>query len=135
MKQKLLFIISVMLLSVASVAQVSINSDGSLPDNSAMLDVKSTIRGLLPPRMTTAQRDAIVSPVAGLQIFNTTTNCLEFYVNGFWQTIRCGCTAAPASAPAPANQIASDNQIIWNWNTVPGATGYKYNTVNNSSIR
>jgi hypothetical protein len=40
---------------------VSINSDGSLPNSSSMLDIKSTTRGLLIPRMTLAQRSAIVS--------------------------------------------------------------------------
>ena len=52
-------------------SQVSINTDGSLPDNSAMLDVKSTAKGVLLPRMTLAQRNAITSPAAGLTIFQT----------------------------------------------------------------
>src|SRR5678815_3017362 len=51
---------------------VAINSTGSLPDASAMLDVSSTSKGFLMPRMTSAQRDAIVSPATGLTIFNTT---------------------------------------------------------------
>jgi hypothetical protein len=81
--------------------------------------------------MTTVQRDAIIDPVDGLQIFNTTTNCLEFYVNSLWQTIGCGCTAGPATPPIAAAAIASGSQIKWNWNEVPDASGYKYNTVNN----
>ncbi len=52
-------------------AQVAINTDGSLPDNSAMLDVSSTEKGMLLPRMTQAQRDAIVSPANGLTIYQT----------------------------------------------------------------
>jgi hypothetical protein len=68
-------------LSMAVNAQVSINADGSLPDNSAMLDVKSTTKGLLAPRMTAAQRDAIVSPAKGLLIF-CTDNSLYFSNNG-----------------------------------------------------
>lgn len=52
-------------------AQVAVNTDGSLPDNSAILDIKSTSKGLLAPRMTFAQRNAIVNPAAGLTIFQT----------------------------------------------------------------
>jgi hypothetical protein len=55
------------LLSITSQlsAQVAINADNSLPDNSAMLDVKSTTQGMLVPRMTIANRDAISSPTTG----------------------------------------------------------------------
>lgn len=52
-------------------AQVAVNSDGSSPDNSAMLDVKSTTKGFLSPRMTQAQRLAISNPATGLLVFQT----------------------------------------------------------------
>jgi hypothetical protein len=55
-------------------AQVAVNNDDSSPDNSAMLDVKSTSKGLLVPRMTAVQRDAIASPATGLLIFCTDNN-------------------------------------------------------------
>jgi hypothetical protein len=48
---------------------VGINNDGSSPNSSAMLDVSSTSKGFLPPRMTQAQRAAIASPAAGLMIW------------------------------------------------------------------
>ena len=50
---------------------------GETPDPSAVLDVQSTSQGMLLPRMTGAQRDAVSNPATGLTIFNTTTNCLE----------------------------------------------------------
>jgi hypothetical protein len=50
---------------------VAINSDNSAPDPSAMLDVKSTTGGLLLPRMTFTQRNAIVNPATGLTIYQT----------------------------------------------------------------
>jgi len=53
---------------------VAINSTGSSPDASAMLDISSTTKGFLIPRMTTIERDAIVLPAKGLSIFNTTLN-------------------------------------------------------------
>ncbi|MFZ4704364.1 MAG: hypothetical protein ACOYMF_00005, partial [Bacteroidales bacterium] len=65
-----LIALAFILASIAN-AQVAINTDGSLPDNSAMLDVKSTTKGMLFPRMTMTQRNAIVSPAAGLTVFQT----------------------------------------------------------------
>ncbi len=54
------------------------------PNASALLDVSSTTKGLLPPRMTTAQRNTIASPAAGLQIYNTDNNCLEVWNSLGW---------------------------------------------------
>jgi hypothetical protein len=50
---------------------------------SAITEITSTTQGFLPPRMTTTQRDAITSPAVGLQIFNTTTSCVEYF-DSFW---------------------------------------------------
>jgi hypothetical protein len=44
------------------------------PNNSAALEVASTNKGFLPPRMTTAQRDAIASPATGITLFCTDCN-------------------------------------------------------------
>ena len=60
-------------------AQVAINADTSSPAISAMLDVKSTSKGMLVPRMTATQRDAISNPANGLLIFCTTNNQYYFY--------------------------------------------------------
>ena len=68
----------------AQTGSVGINNDGSSPDGSAMLDVSATNKGLLVPRMTTAQRDAIASPAAGLTIYNTSKNCNETYNGSSW---------------------------------------------------
>lgn len=65
-------------------AQVAINTDNSTPDPSAMLDIKSTTKGLLIPSMTTTQRNAIVSPAEGLIIYNTSTNEINVRQNGAW---------------------------------------------------
>jgi hypothetical protein len=57
------------------------------PNSAALLDVSSTTRGFLPPRMTTAQRDAITSPPAGLLIYNTTTNKLNVRAASAWEAV------------------------------------------------
>jgi hypothetical protein len=78
MKQLYCLLTLFMCLSVSSTAQVGINSDGNNPDPSAMLDIKSTEKGLLTPRMTRVQMMAISSPANGLVVFCTTDN--KFYV-------------------------------------------------------
>ncbi len=50
-------------------AQVAVNADGAMPDASAMLDIQSTEKGLLIPRMSADQRDQIPSPAKGLMVF------------------------------------------------------------------
>jgi hypothetical protein len=57
------------------------------PDAAAQLEVASTSKGFLPPRMTTAQRDAISTPPAGLVVYNTTTNLLNFYNGTAWAAV------------------------------------------------
>jgi hypothetical protein len=64
---------------------VAINEDNSTPNASAMLDVKSTTKGLLIPSMTTTQRNAIVSPAEGLIIYNTTTGQINQRQGGAWR--------------------------------------------------
>jgi hypothetical protein len=56
------------------------------PDESAALDISSTTQGFLFPRMTTAQRDAIVAPVEGLHVYNTDTDHINFFDGVVWQT-------------------------------------------------
>lgn len=72
----------------ANSQNIGINTTGASADSTAILDVNSTTGGLLIPRMTEEQRDDISSPANSLQIFNTTTNCWEIYVNT-WHEIWC----------------------------------------------
>ena len=57
-------------------AQIGIGTNS--PDASAVLDLSSTTKGLLMPRMTTLQQSDLVSPAVGLMVYNTTTNQIEF---------------------------------------------------------
>jgi hypothetical protein len=59
-------------------------------NSSAILDAHSTTKGFLPPRMTTAQRDAIATPATGLTIFNTTTNKVNVYDGSIWGEVGGG---------------------------------------------
>ncbi len=73
-------------------AQVGINTDSSAPDYSAMLDVKSTSKGMLIPRMTLTQISAISSPANGLQVFCTSDSKIYIYLStaGQWKEVAYG---------------------------------------------
>lgn len=62
----------------------SISIGVTAPNAAAAFQIDSTTRGLLLPRMTTAQRDAIGSPPAGLLVFNTTTSAFNGYDGTNW---------------------------------------------------
>ena len=66
---------------------------GTIPDPSALLDIQSSSQGVLLPRLTTTERDAIISPATSLVIFNTTTNCLEMNLgtpaSADWVRVNC----------------------------------------------
>ena len=67
---------------------VGINDTGATPDASAALDVRSTKRGILVPRMTKAQRDAITSPATSLLIYQTdNTPGFYYYTGSAWTGI------------------------------------------------
>lgn len=67
---------------------------------SALLDVQSVTKGVLFPRMTTTQRDAISAPATGLVIYNTTTSRLEIYSSGTWGPLTTLTYASEAEAIA-----------------------------------
>ena len=67
-----------------SAASSSMNIGTGTPENSAQINMVSTSKGFLPPRMTTTERDAISSPATGLMLYNTTTNKLQCYNGTTW---------------------------------------------------
>lgn len=83
--------LSVILITIcgynSSSQSLAINTDGSAANSSAMLDVKSTVKGLLIPRMTTAQKTGITTPATGLQVYDTDLNLLYFYNGASWTAL------------------------------------------------
>lgn len=65
-------------------AQHNVGIGTTTPHPSAKLEVQSTTQGLLIPRLSTTERNAIASPAAGLQIYNTTDQSLDFYNGTHW---------------------------------------------------
>ncbi len=113
-------------------SQVAINADGSLPDSTAMLDVKSTSKGLLIPRMTQAQIAAIVHPADGLMVFCTTDYKLYFYYGplGQWKELSLGTGAVnppyycgnPITVNHISGSVAPVNKTV-TYHTVTGIPG------------
>jgi uncharacterized protein (TIGR02145 family) len=115
-------------------AQFGISSDGSAPDSSAILDVKSTTRGVLIPRMTFEERDEIQNPAEGLMVYCTNgtasgTGILSVYAGGTWKSFREYCIKP--NAPEEGIHDPLGTQITWVWDPVTNATGYKWNRVEN----
>jgi hypothetical protein len=54
---------------------------------SAVLDLTSTTKGFLPPRLTTTQKNAITTPATGLVVYDTTLNKLSVYTGAGWETV------------------------------------------------
>ena len=85
-------LLAAVLLTATTYAQVGINNEN--PDASAALDITSTTGGLLVPRMTAAQRDAITSATQGLIIF--CTDCalgegeLQIKLTSSWKNLHNG---------------------------------------------
>lgn len=73
------------LFPIMSYAQVGIGTTS--PNSASLLDISSTTQGVLLPRMTTAQMNAIPDPVKGLTIFNSESSSYYFYNGGSWEEL------------------------------------------------
>jgi Chaperone of endosialidase len=65
-------------------AQIGINTDNSAPHSSAILDVKSNTKAFYPPRMTTAEKNAIAGIQAGAVVYDVTLGGLNYYNGTSW---------------------------------------------------
>jgi hypothetical protein len=123
---------------------VAINTTGASADPSAMLDVSSTSRGMLAPRMNNSQRDAISSPATGLLIYQTDgTAGFYYYTGSAWQALSSGTSGSGpwtltgvdihnnnsgrvgvgTTTPAARFHVADSNVVFTATGTVPGTPG------------
>ncbi len=137
---KILFILFLGMISLNIWAQVAVSTDGSSADASAMLDVKSTSKGVLITRMTQAQRNAISSPATGLMIFQTDNTPGFYYYSGSGWT-ELGADADLSDYALQNNVLELDNASSYtptaNYhpatklyvdNSVPSLTNYALKT-------
>jgi len=89
--KSLVLLSMIFLCKLVSYAQsVSINEDASTAHPSAMLDIKSTTKGILIPRMTSTQRTSIANAAEGLLVFDTETLNLWIFKNAAWTELVTG---------------------------------------------
>lgn len=119
--------------SAVTAALTALGLGGTLtPTPNAVVDISSTTKGILVPRLTTTQRNAITSPATSLLIFNTTLGVFQYYSGSAWITI---------GAKIPDN-VQFDGTLTVNGNistnggiTAVGAvTGASLNTTGNANI-
>ncbi len=111
---------------------VSVTIDGSNPDPSAMFDVKSTNKGILIPRMTQVQRNAIAAPATGLLIYQTDATPGFYYYNGTaWVSITAivggdnlGNHTATMNLNLAGNSVTNANNVTATGTAILGGNTY-----------
>ncbi|MBL7903914.1 MAG: hypothetical protein JNL22_02725 [Bacteroidales bacterium] len=87
----ILLLVTITFLTIEIYGQgVSVSETNSPPDPSAMLDVESTTKGFLPPRLTSAQRIAMLTPASGLVVYDTDFNALFVNTGEGWMRVDYG---------------------------------------------
>ena len=116
------FLLFCMFLTTTALAQ-SIGINNPTPDASAALDVVSTTKGFLAPRMTKAQRDAISSPATGLLIYQTDDTPGHYVYNGSaW---------AALSTPSQLEKITEDGKTGYR---ILGVDSSLYGNIGNNAV-
>lgn len=93
-----------------SVEAMAINND---PKPSAVVDLSNSSKGFLPPKLTNYQRNEIKSPEIGLTIFNTDSNCLEFYLAQGWYNLCKNQIVAVTDIEGNSYSLVTIGSQIW----------------------
>lgn len=107
--KKIFLLLMVVFANVIHSQNVAISSTTAAPNASAMLDIVSTTKGLLIPRMTATQRIAIASPATGLMVYQTDAG-----------TLGAGFYFYSGSAWTPLNYISGGWSLSGNVSTIAG---------------
>jgi hypothetical protein len=98
---------------------VAINTTGDPPHASARLDVTHTSKGLLLPRLTSAQRDAVINPAVGLIIFNATEGRIEYWRGNQWMRLM-ELPMQPSTITGPTSVCQGASNVSYSVTNVPG---------------
>lgn len=96
--KKITKLLLILALFISTIATAQIGFGTPTPHASSALDITSTSKGFLMPRMTTLQRDGITSPATGLMVYNITSSKFNYYNGSAWIEIS-GSLAPVAAAP------------------------------------
>ena len=121
----ILLLICIQISQFSFTQSVGISNTTITPDTSALLELRSTEKGILIPRLTTTQRNAIVTPAKGVLVFNNTTNTFNYYDGTTWIELAPSTTVVN-SISGTTNRInisgSSNNSIIDISNNYVGQT-------------
>lgn len=122
--KKLLLLSSMIILTLFINAQsVAVNTDGTTAHGSSIFEAKSTNKGLLIPRMTSAQRSAIAAPALGLLVFDTDTKTIWAFNGIVWSNLT---SAGGGSLTLPFSQsvnMATSSFLVTNQGTAAAIEG------------
>lgn len=93
MKNRILFLALLLIFTSTLTAQVAINENGGAPDPSAILDLQSTTKGFLVPRVTSAERNLIGTTQSGLLVYDLSTESFWYYDNSQTTWVEIGAGA------------------------------------------
>ena len=136
------FVFALSFLTSSYSQNIGINTTGATPNSKALLDVDADNvtgekKGLLIPRMTTTERNAISSPVPeSLLIYNTTTQCFEAWNQsiGGWVVFGSVICQLPDIFNASSASMIAHSSFVANWSPSAGATGYSLDVSYNSTF-
>ena len=113
MKRKFYLLTILMAVKLFTHGQIGINATNTAPNGSAMLDVSSTNKGLLIPRMTTAQKNAILNKIEGLTVYDTDLKQFSYWtINGAigsWNNFGAGTSGGSSNWSLNGNDISNTN--------------------------
>jgi uncharacterized protein (TIGR02145 family) len=134
--KKTILTLAIFITSIALYAQVKISTGGGNPDPSSMLEVESNNKGFLMPRL--ANPNTIASPAVGLQVYNTTTNCINIFNGTTWLelcgTLPVGTIASLNCAGATQNGTLTAGVAASGVNSVVAYTGGNGGTHNGQTV-
>ena len=111
-------------IGISGISNAQLGIDNQNPDESSIIDMYSTSKGLLIPRMSTQKRDFIELPAQGLLIYNTTSSVFNYYDSG-WKDLSDDYKSV--SATNPIITTSTSDEVVSGMVLSPGAGTYSLN--------
>ena len=122
-----------------AIIQGTVGIGNNNPSAKAILDLTNgSNKGVLLPRITSSAEAGLTGVSSGLMFYNTTTNCVDVYANGSWQSVYCPCpTLSSPVVSGPTSVCANSTGNVYTVAAVAGVTTYTWSasgTASNSNI-
>lgn len=128
------FILILLQLSNLFSQNIGIGESSFTPEQSSILEIKSDNKGLLIPRLTIEQRDAIDNPAVGLIIFNLDCGNINYYFNNTWVELGSVIIPIPETIIGDFNPCRNQTEVVYVASEVSGATNYIWTVPNDAVV-